>query len=106
MNKKVLFSVLVAAFSIFIVFLIISGLRYHKNPPDTGAYKTITDMDDRKIEVPSDPRRIACLHGVSFERIVILGKESPCSVYESFSMDAEAFSGGEKFSDCRTSIHR
>ncbi len=36
--------------------------------------KTIIDMDDRKIEVPVNPKRIVCMHGVSSERIMILGK--------------------------------
>jgi iron complex transport system substrate-binding protein len=31
-------------------------------------------MDDNQIEVPADPRRIACMHAVSSEKIVILGK--------------------------------
>lgn len=37
-------------------------------------YKIITDMDDRKIEVPANPQRIACMHGASSDRIVMLGK--------------------------------
>jgi len=37
-------------------------------------YKIITDMDARKIEVPVNPKRIACMHGVSSDRIVMLGK--------------------------------
>jgi iron complex transport system substrate-binding protein len=36
--------------------------------------KIITDMDDNKIEVPVNPKRIACMHGVSSDRIVMLGK--------------------------------
>ena len=44
-------------------------------PPVRAAdYKTITDMDDRRIEVPAIPKRIACMHGVSSDRIVMLGK--------------------------------
>ena len=39
-----------------------------------GAYKTITDMDDNKVEVPVNPARIACMHAVSANRIIILGK--------------------------------
>ena len=74
MKKKVLFSVMTAAFSIFIIVLTICGLRFHNNPPDKGDYKTLIDMDDHSIEIPADPRRIACMHGVSSERIVILGK--------------------------------
>lgn len=37
-------------------------------------YRVITDMDDNKIEVPANPNRIACMHGVSSDRIVMLGK--------------------------------
>ena len=36
--------------------------------------RIITDMDDRKIEVPVNPQRIACMHGVSSDRIIMLGK--------------------------------
>ena len=38
--------------------------------------KKIKDMDDRVVEVPVNPQRIACLHGVSNERIITLGKGS------------------------------
>ncbi len=38
--------------------------------------RIITDMDDRKIEVPVNPQRIACMHGVSSDRIILLGKGS------------------------------
>jgi iron complex transport system substrate-binding protein len=37
-------------------------------------YRTITDMDDNKVEVPANPQRIACMHAVSANRIIILGK--------------------------------
>lgn len=39
-----------------------------------GDYKIITDMDDNIIEVPVNPQRIACMHGVSSNRIITLGK--------------------------------
>jgi len=73
-KKKVLLSVITALFLVFIIFLVICGLRFHNNPSAAGEYKFITDMDDRIIEVPADPRRIACMHGVSSERIIILGR--------------------------------
>ena len=46
---------------------------------DTGAkgkqeFRTIKDLDDRIIEVPAYPRRIAMLHGPSYDRILMLGK--------------------------------
>lgn len=37
-------------------------------------YKTITDMCDNTIEVPVNPERIACMHCVSPEKIMTLGK--------------------------------
>lgn len=46
----------------------ISSLLY------AGDFKTITDMDDNIIEVPINPKRIACMHGVSSNRIITLGK--------------------------------
>lgn len=45
-------------------------------PLHAGGFKTITDMDDNKIEVPVNPKRIVSMHGVSSERIMILGKGS------------------------------
>ncbi len=44
------------------------------SPVRASDYKTITDMDDRKIEVPANPKRIACMHAVSSNRIIMLGK--------------------------------
>ncbi len=41
-----------------------------------GEYKTITDMCDNKVEVPANPQRIACMHCVSAEKIMTLGKGS------------------------------
>lgn len=41
-----------------------------------GDYKTITDMCDNKVEVPVNPERIACMHCVSPEKIMTLGKGS------------------------------
>ena len=36
-------------------------------------YKTITDMCGNSVEVPLDPKRIACMHCVSPEKIMTLG---------------------------------
>ena len=36
--------------------------------------RKIKDMDDRVVEVPVDPQRIACLHYISNERVITLGK--------------------------------
>lgn len=43
-------------------------------PSDAMDYRTITDMDDNRIEVPANPHRIACMHAVSSDRIIMLGK--------------------------------
>lgn len=74
MKRRIFFSVIAVIFLLFIIYLLFCGSKLYNNSPDSGDYKTITDMDDRRIEVPVDPRRIACMHGVSSERIVILGK--------------------------------
>lgn len=46
-------------------------------------YKIITDMCDNKVEVPVNPKRIACMHCVSPEKIMTLGKgDSICLMAE------------------------
>ncbi|OPY75849.1 MAG: Periplasmic binding protein [Syntrophorhabdus sp. PtaU1.Bin153] len=45
-----------------------------------GEYKTITDMCGRKVEVPVNPERIACMHCVSPEKIMTLGKGNTISL--------------------------
>ena len=45
-----------------------------------GEYKTITDMCGRKVEVPVNPERIACMHCVSPEKIMTLGKGNAISL--------------------------
>ena len=74
MKRKIIFRLLTAVFAVFLLFLIISGLRHSDGKRGCDTCRTIMDMDDRMVEVPSDPRRIACMHGVSFEKIVILGE--------------------------------
>ena len=37
-------------------------------------YRVIKDMDDQMVEAPANPQRIACMHGVSTDRIVTLGR--------------------------------
>ncbi|OPY68483.1 MAG: Periplasmic binding protein [Syntrophorhabdaceae bacterium PtaU1.Bin034] len=65
MKKKLLLLMLAVFLSAF------HGLAFLAYAAD---YKIITDMDDNKIEVPVNPRRIACMHGVSSDRIIMLGK--------------------------------
>ncbi|OPY71333.1 MAG: putative ABC transporter substrate-binding lipoprotein YhfQ precursor [Syntrophorhabdus sp. PtaU1.Bin002] len=43
-------------------------------------YKTITDMCGNKVEVPVSPERIACMHCVSPEKIMTLGKGNAISL--------------------------
>lgn len=43
-------------------------------------YKTITDMCGNKVEVPISPERIACMHCVSPEKIMTLGKGNAISL--------------------------
>ncbi len=63
-----MFFVLIAAFFIF------SDFNANVSRCFAAGFKVITDMDDNRIEVPADPKRIACMHTVSAERIIILGK--------------------------------
>lgn len=46
----------------------------HNSSLAASDYKYITDMDDQNIQVPVNPKRIACMHGVSSDRIIMLGK--------------------------------
>ena len=46
----------------------------HKTGLYAAEYKIITDMDDNRVEVPVNPKRIACMHGPSSDRIIMLGK--------------------------------
>lgn len=46
------------------------------SPLYAAGYRTITDMDDNKIQVPANPTRIACMHAVSADRIIMLGKSA------------------------------
>lgn len=55
----------------FVLVAAVSGLSAEKT-----VYKKIKDMDDKIVEVPVNPQRIACMHGVSNERIITLGKAS------------------------------
>lgn len=74
MKRKIfLYAALIIA-SVFIIFLIFRAAEPGNKLPGNGNYKIITDMDDRTIEVPADPERIACMHGVSSERIIVLGE--------------------------------
>jgi len=54
--------------------VVLSPLQGIDLPAYAGDYRMITDMDDHQIEVPVNPKRIACMHGVSSDRIVMLGK--------------------------------
>jgi len=43
-------------------------------PLSADNIKIVTDMDGNKVEVPVNPKKIANLHGPSFDRIIMLGK--------------------------------
>jgi iron complex transport system substrate-binding protein len=65
----------IATLSLALMLVLAHG-TYHRAGAHAAGYRIITDMDDRKIEVPVNPKRIVCMHGVSSERIMILGKGS------------------------------
>ncbi|WP_005034532.1 ABC transporter substrate-binding protein [Holophaga foetida] len=54
--------------------LALSALGGTGSPIRAQGTRIITDMDSRKVEVPVTPKRIACMHGVSSDRITMLGK--------------------------------
>lgn len=49
-------------------------------PLHAGEFKTITDMCGNKVEVPVNPTRIACMHCVSPEKIMTLGRGDAISL--------------------------
>jgi iron complex transport system substrate-binding protein len=61
-------------FRLFWMSMLIVGMAFLCLPAYAGEYKTITDMCDRKVEVPVSPERIACMHCVSPEKMMTLGK--------------------------------
>ncbi len=68
---------------VFIVVVLSSAL-YLTGPHSmwlyAGDYKIVNDMCDNRVEVPVNPTRIACLHCVSPEKIMTLGKGSSISI--------------------------
>jgi len=59
-----------------LLLLFIFFLNVVASPVLAADFKIVTDMDDRNIEVPVNPKKIVCLHGVSAEKVMILGKGS------------------------------
>ncbi len=65
--KIALSGILTTPFIIFIILI-------YGNPVLGKDYKIVTDMEGKKVEVPIYPKRIASLHGPSYDRIIMLGK--------------------------------
>jgi len=63
-----------SAFVLFAVLTLLIAAGGRGSELYAGGYKTITDMCGHKVEVPVDPKRIACMHCVSPEKIMTLGK--------------------------------
>jgi iron complex transport system substrate-binding protein len=61
-------------FTVVFILTVFFGMTFHGMPVYASEYKTITDMCDRKVEVPVSPERIACMHCVSPEKMMTLGK--------------------------------
>jgi iron complex transport system substrate-binding protein len=62
------------SFAMVLAVAILCGICLPGLSSAVGDYKYIKDMDDQKIQVPVSPKRIACMHGVSSDRIIMLGK--------------------------------
>ena len=61
-------------FTLTVAFTLFTGISTHNIQLYAGNYKIITDMCDNKVEVPVNPQRIACMHCVSPEKIMTLGR--------------------------------
>jgi iron complex transport system substrate-binding protein len=61
-------------FMLVFVAFVIYGMSTQTNPLYAGDYKTMTDLCGNTVEVPVNPQRIACMHCVSPEKIMTLGK--------------------------------
>jgi iron complex transport system substrate-binding protein len=61
-------------FAVSTALILLTGVAMYNGPLCAGEYKTINDMCNRKVDVPVNPERIACLHCVSPEKIMTLGK--------------------------------
>ncbi|MBN2403603.1 MAG: ABC transporter substrate-binding protein [Spirochaetes bacterium] len=82
MNKKILIIVFIL---LLLMFIKSDSLLYASD------YKTITDMCGNKVEVPVNPQRIACMHCVSPEKIMTLGKGNLISIMSKQSSWAYRF---------------
>lgn len=56
-----------------ILSTVLFGTSLYNVPLYAEDHKIITDMCDKKVEVPVEPKRIACMHCVSPEKIMTLG---------------------------------
>jgi len=65
-----------------LVFLasILLGLASNNASLYAEDYKTVTDMCGNRVEIPVRPKRIACMHCVSPEKIMTLGKGDSISL--------------------------
>lgn len=61
------------AFVLLLASVFCGAASYHQSVW-AAEYKTVTDMCDRRVEVPVHPKSIACMHCVSPEKIMTLGK--------------------------------
>lgn len=74
MKTKALFLTLFAAVTLF------AGAGMYDIPLYAGEYRTVADMCGNKVEVPVNPVSIACMHCVSPEKIMTLGKGEAISL--------------------------
>ncbi|MDX9745751.1 MAG: ABC transporter substrate-binding protein [Syntrophales bacterium] len=67
-------------FGMCFIWALCCGIVFYANPVFANDGHVITDMCDRKVEVPVNPQRIACMHCVSPEKIMTLGQGHLISV--------------------------
>jgi iron complex transport system substrate-binding protein len=74
MKTKVLF------LASFVALTLSAVVGMYGIPLHAGEYRTVTDMCGNKVEVPANPARIACMHCVSPEKIMTLGRGDAISL--------------------------
>ena len=63
-----------------IAIIFFAGISVFTTSLHAGEYKTIIDMCGRKVEVPVNPEKIACMHCLSPQRMMALGKGDAISL--------------------------
>lgn len=76
MKMRVFIVIMMAFFAISTFLPDHSSADSNFQSKENREFRYIKDLDDKIIEIPAHPKRIASLHGPSYDRILMLGKPS------------------------------